>query len=172
MAGLDAIERRLDPGPPADTPYQVSAPLLPKSLAEPIEASRASEFFNEQFGTGFGGYLLPIKQAELARFEAEVLSRVSEWEQREYFDIFRNKSAIPSPYCVLIAAPVQLSGLRQSSINSIFTDRCLAHIDESARFMPNVQTNMCCAHQVNKPLADEQHRRLRPTRLSSRILKS
>jgi glutamine synthetase len=36
------------------------------------------------FGAGFVDYYARIKRAELARFAAEV----SEWEHREYFDLF------------------------------------------------------------------------------------
>ncbi len=36
------------------------------------------------FGQGFIDYFLRIKQAELARYQAEV----TEWEQREYFELY------------------------------------------------------------------------------------
>jgi glutamine synthetase len=36
------------------------------------------------FGADFVDYYCRLKRAEIARFEAEV----SEWEQREYFDLF------------------------------------------------------------------------------------
>lgn len=38
----------------------------------------------EQLGQVFVDYYCHIKQAEIARFNLEV----SEWEQREYFDMF------------------------------------------------------------------------------------
>src|SRR5205807_7606893 len=34
LAGLDGVDRKLDPGPSADTPYETKAPLLPKTLRE------------------------------------------------------------------------------------------------------------------------------------------
>lgn len=82
--GLDGIEAARDPGPPADTPYETEAPLLPRSLAEALDALDRSGTAREAFGEGFIDWFLRIKRAEIARFEAEV----SEWEQREYFELF------------------------------------------------------------------------------------
>jgi glutamine synthetase len=84
VAGLDGIARKLDPGPPADTPYETAAPLLPKSLDEALAALRADDVFAAGFGKGFVDYYVRIKEAEIARCQSEV----SEWEQREYFDLF------------------------------------------------------------------------------------
>jgi glutamine synthetase len=84
LAGLDGLERRLDPGPSADAPYDGKAEFLPKSLAEAIAALRGDTFFREALGASFVDYLLTIKEAEIARFQAEV----TEWEQREYFEMF------------------------------------------------------------------------------------
>jgi glutamine synthetase len=83
-AGLDGIARDLDPGPSADSPYESAAPPLPKSLPEALAALRADACFREGFGDFFIRYYTLIKEAELARFNAEV----SEWEQREYFEMF------------------------------------------------------------------------------------
>jgi len=82
--GLDGIAHRRDPGPPADTPYETGAEPLPKSLAEALAALEADSVARDAFGAGFIDYFCRIKRAEIARFEAEV----SEWEQREYFDLF------------------------------------------------------------------------------------
>ena len=84
LAGLDGMERRLDPGPSADTPYDTKAELLPKSLAEAVAALRARRLLPRELGAGFVDYLLTIKDAEIARFQAEV----TEWEHREYFEMF------------------------------------------------------------------------------------
>jgi glutamine synthetase len=83
-AGLDGIVRRLDPGPSADSPYESAAAPLPKSLPEALAALRADKCFRAAFGDFFIRYYTLIKEAELARFNAEV----SEWEQREYFEMF------------------------------------------------------------------------------------
>ena len=82
--GLDGLENSRDPGPSADTPYEAEAPLLPRSLGEALAALEASATARARFGDGFVDYLLRLKRAEIARFEAEV----TEWEHREYFELF------------------------------------------------------------------------------------
>ncbi|HEY1300247.1 MAG TPA: glutamine synthetase family protein, partial [Stellaceae bacterium] len=82
--GLDGIDRGLDPGPSADTPYEAEAPALPRSLGEALDALHRNEPLRAAFGAGFIDYFIHIKRAEIARFEQEV----SDWEHREYFDLF------------------------------------------------------------------------------------
>ena len=84
LSGLDGMARRLDPGPSADTPYETAAPALPRSLDEALVALRQDSCLREGLGQAFIDCFLHIKEAELARFRLEV----SEWEQREYFDLF------------------------------------------------------------------------------------
>ena len=84
LSGLDGIARKLDPGPSADAPYETKAPPLPQTLAEALAALREDACLREGLGGGFVDYFCRIKEAELARFNLEV----SEWEQREYFDLF------------------------------------------------------------------------------------
>jgi glutamine synthetase len=84
LAGLDGLKRKLDPGPSADTPYETEAELLPKSLGEALAALRDDTCFREGLGAEFVSYFARIKEAEIARFQAEV----TEWEQREYFELF------------------------------------------------------------------------------------
>ncbi len=83
-SGLDGIERSLEPPPPDDSPYASDAPRLPESLMEALAALRASDLFRSAMGDEFVDYILTIKQAEVSRF----LSEVTDWEQREYFEIF------------------------------------------------------------------------------------
>lgn len=83
VLGLDGIDQARDPGPSADTPYEMEAPALPRSLGEALDALSACAPLRAAFG-GFVDYFLRIKRAEIARFEQEV----SEWEHREYFDLF------------------------------------------------------------------------------------
>ena len=80
VSGLDGLDRKLDPGPSADSPYETKAAALPRSLGEALAAlgedkacGRASAILVD--------YYLKLKQAEIDRFESEV----SDWEQREYF---------------------------------------------------------------------------------------
>lgn len=82
--GLHGIATQADPGPPADTPYETKAAPLPRNLAEALSALEASTVARDAFGSAFIDYYLRLKRAEIARFEAEV----SEWEQREYFELF------------------------------------------------------------------------------------
>ncbi|WP_424813063.1 glutamine synthetase family protein [Roseococcus sp. YIM B11640] len=82
--GLDGMAQKRDPGPSADTPYETQAPLLPRNLGEALEALENSATARERFGSAFVDYFLRLKRAEIARFEAEV----SEWEHREYFELF------------------------------------------------------------------------------------
>jgi glutamine synthetase len=84
LSGLDGVDRKLDPGPSADTPYETKADLLPKSLQEAVSALSDDPFFREALGAGFVDYYVHIKKAEIERFQAEV----SDWEHREYFEMF------------------------------------------------------------------------------------
>jgi glutamine synthetase len=84
LAGLDGIDRKLDPGPSADTPYETKADPLPKSLREAVYALDDDPFFRSAFGEKFVDYYVHIKNAEIERFQAEV----SDWEHREYFEMF------------------------------------------------------------------------------------
>ncbi|HEV7878795.1 glutamine synthetase family protein [Bradyrhizobium sp.] len=84
LSGLDGVDRRLDPGPSADTPYETQAVLLPKTLQEAVLALKDDPFFRDALGAAFVDYYIHIKNAEIERFQAEV----SEWEQREYFEMF------------------------------------------------------------------------------------
>lgn len=84
VAGMAGLAARRDPGPSADAPYETEAPPLPATLDAALDALDASAVFRRGFGDGFVDYVLRLKRAEIARFNAEV----SEWEQREYFDLF------------------------------------------------------------------------------------
>ncbi|MCK1746094.1 glutamine synthetase [Bradyrhizobium sp. 139] len=84
LSGLDGVDRKLDPGPSADTPYETKAPLLPKSLREAVGALKDDPFFREKLGAEFVDYYTHIKNAEIDRF----LSEVTDWEHREYFEVF------------------------------------------------------------------------------------
>jgi glutamine synthetase len=83
VAGLDGIDRALDPGLSADRPYESDAPALPRSLIEALAALRADGCFGENFGDFFIDYFCRLKEAEISRF----LSEVTDWEHREYFSL-------------------------------------------------------------------------------------
>ena len=84
LSGLDGVDRAIDPGPSADTPYETEAAPLPKTLREAVDALKDDPFFRDALGAGFVDYYVHIKNAEIERFQAEV----SDWEQREYFEMF------------------------------------------------------------------------------------
>ena len=83
-SGLDGIKKKLPLPPSADTPYEAKADFLPRTLSEALEYLRNDKTLREGFGDTFVNYYCTIKEAEIARFNLEV----SEWEQREYFDLF------------------------------------------------------------------------------------
>jgi glutamine synthetase len=83
-SGLDGMARKLAPPPSADTPYEAKAEFLPKTLAEALDCLRKDAVLTHGLGAAFVDYYCRIKEAEIARFNLEV----SEWEQREYFDLF------------------------------------------------------------------------------------
>ena len=80
-AGLEGIATDADPGPAAETPYDVDAPTLPKTLMDAVVALRSDGCFRAAFGDQFIDYFISLKEIEIGRF----LSEVTDWEQREYF---------------------------------------------------------------------------------------
>ena len=95
-AGADGIRRGLEAPPPVEAdPYAAEAPMLPTSLADAVSALDADDFYRKAFGDTLVDYLLLMKRAELARYEASLASSppaegqdVSDWEMREYFEFF------------------------------------------------------------------------------------
>jgi glutamine synthetase len=95
LAGLDGLARKLDPGPRADTPYEAKVALLPRTLGDALQALRSDDCYCVGFGDTFIDYFVHIKEAEIARYRAEVGDwkdrdplEVTDWEHREYFDLF------------------------------------------------------------------------------------
>jgi glutamine synthetase len=95
-AGLDGMRRELVPPPPVEAdPYAAEAPMLPTSLHQAVEALVEDDFFRKAFGDAMVDYLIQMKRAELARYDAAVASNpppdgqdVSDWEMREYFEFY------------------------------------------------------------------------------------
>jgi glutamine synthetase len=83
-SGMDGVASRTSLGPAADSPYEAKADLLPATLEQALDALRKDPALRAGFGDNFVDYYCRIKEAEIARFQLEV----SEWEQREYFDLF------------------------------------------------------------------------------------
>lgn len=90
-AGLDGMERKLDPGPPAADPYDTALPPLPRDLREALDALAASDFYRGVLGAPLTECLLRLKNSELRRYTAWQAGAAaddahqSEWEHREYF---------------------------------------------------------------------------------------
>jgi glutamine synthetase len=83
-SGLDGMARKLPLPPSADTPYEAQAEPLPRTLGEALGCLRQDEVLRKGLGAPFVDYYCRIKEAEVARFNLEV----SDWEHREYFDLF------------------------------------------------------------------------------------
>lgn len=83
-AGLDGIQNGTNPGSPSVEAYESEADLLPTSLMEAVSATKGDQFYRSKLGGSFVDYLVKIKEAEIARF----LSEVTDWEHREYFQLF------------------------------------------------------------------------------------
>jgi glutamine synthetase len=71
---------------------------LPTSLAEAIDELDGSAYFREAIGGELVDFLLTHKRSELARWQAVEAEQapaadgaeppISDWEQREYFDLY------------------------------------------------------------------------------------
>jgi glutamine synthetase len=70
--------------------------MLPTSLAAAVKALGDDGFYRAAFGDTLIDYLLLMKRAEVARYEAALSAagltdspdEVSDWEMREYFEFF------------------------------------------------------------------------------------
>ncbi len=58
--------------------------MLPTSLSAALDALTSGRMLREAFGQDFIDYYALIKRAEVRRYE----TTVTDWEMREYFDIF------------------------------------------------------------------------------------
>jgi len=83
-AGLDGIERKLDPGPVFEGDlYQLEElPRVPHSLPEAIAELERSEFARRSFGDEVIDHLLHFARSEQAGFE----SVVTDFERERYFE--------------------------------------------------------------------------------------
>jgi glutamine synthetase len=83
-AGLDGIERRLDPGPAfqGDVYRAAELPRVPRTLAEAIAAFEASAFVRQAFGDDVVAHLLHFARTEQAAYE----NFVTDFERRRYFE--------------------------------------------------------------------------------------
>ena len=84
FAGLDGIDRKLDPGPPTMGVYEpaVERGTMPFSLEEALDALEADAYVREQMSEQFVQAFVAIKRNEARRFSLAV----TDWEIREYLD--------------------------------------------------------------------------------------
>ncbi len=85
-AGLDGIERQLDPGPATDAPYQDTARALPTRLDDALDALEADVRMTQAMGPELVRLWLGIKRSEARRHAAAEDSAA--WQRREYFSRF------------------------------------------------------------------------------------
>jgi glutamine synthetase len=85
-AGLDGIERKLQPPRATDAPYAAGNQKLPTSLGEALDALRADGVLSAAFGALFIDYFVRIKEAERTRFDQA--EDKDEFQRREYFSRF------------------------------------------------------------------------------------
>lgn len=83
-AGRNGVARGLQAPAPVERPYESAADALPGNLGEAVERFATSAFWAETWGADTVRWLAHIKRAEWRRY----LSDVSEWEAREYYDLF------------------------------------------------------------------------------------
>ncbi|MBD3671862.1 MAG: type III glutamate--ammonia ligase [Gammaproteobacteria bacterium] len=92
-AGLDGVERELDPGEPQNfnfydyTPEQLKEKgidTLPQSLHEALLALEADDLFKEQLGADFIDEFLTVKRMEWVEYSRHV----SDWEQQRYVEFY------------------------------------------------------------------------------------
>ena len=83
-AGRAGIRDAADPGGPVGAAYLSDRPMLPRSLMEAVDALKRDSLFRSEFGDTFIDYITGLKDFEIGRF----LAHVTDWEHREYFEVF------------------------------------------------------------------------------------
>jgi glutamine synthetase len=83
FAGLDGLQRRLQPGPATEDPYAPGQPLLPITLAAALHALDADAVLQQGLGADMARVFATTKRQEIARHAQAVDPAL--WERREYF---------------------------------------------------------------------------------------
>jgi glutamine synthetase len=92
-AGLDGIDKKLDPGPAQNinlyelTPEQLKKKgigLLPQSLHEAMDALAADEVIQAGIGRDLAAEFMRLKRMEWIEYSRHV----SEWESQRYLEMF------------------------------------------------------------------------------------
>ena len=69
LAGLDGLQRRLEPGPATEAPYVAGATALPTTLAQALDALAADTVLQRGLGPAMAAVFERIKRQEIARHE-------------------------------------------------------------------------------------------------------
>jgi glutamine synthetase len=86
-AGLDGLQRQLQPPPATTSPYTTPSPAsLPTDLGVALTALLADPALTQGFGADVLAYYAHIKQQELARYR--IAEDKADWLRREYFSRF------------------------------------------------------------------------------------
>ncbi len=83
FAGLDGVDRRLEPGAASETPYHHTDRALPGTLDAALQALAADPCLQQGLGAPMAGLFDTIKRQELAR--AASAEDQPGWLRREYF---------------------------------------------------------------------------------------
>lgn len=85
-AGIDGVERGLDPGAPelGNAYGNSEATPLPSTMEDALDSLLADEVLQERLGSAFTGDFIAIKRHEAARFRTSVTN----WEWDEYLDLY------------------------------------------------------------------------------------
>lgn len=96
IAGLHGIQTKCAPGEPSREAYNDTREPLPRNLKEAVEALKKDTLYPEKMGELFVDYIVKMKENEISRYLEHVKNNnienheeiVTDWEQREYFEIF------------------------------------------------------------------------------------
>ena len=82
-AGLDGLQRGLEPGPATESPYAPGPAPLPPTLAAALDALAQDEVMQRGLGPAMAEVFATVKRQEIAR-HAQAEDK-AQWERREYF---------------------------------------------------------------------------------------
>jgi len=82
-AGLDGLQRGLQPPLATEAPYAEQGQALPRSLAQALQALGADAALRQGLGNDVVDWYLRLKSSEVSRHEAA--TDKTEWDRREYF---------------------------------------------------------------------------------------
>ena len=95
-AGLEGIQTKCDPGFPSREAYNEDREPLPLNLMGAVQALKQDNLYSSKMGELFINYIVRMKENEYTRYERFIQNHnienpndiVTEWEQKEYFEIF------------------------------------------------------------------------------------